>query len=112
MKIYDYNGKKNICGDRIHEARCKHRLTQSELAAQLQIAGIILMIVSLWFIKGKAPTEKEKLTKTWTVLAILAFVFSGMAGVMEKIHQSTQGKDEKMTFVFIACLFMFVFNYF
>ena len=23
MKIYDYNGKKNICGDRIHEARCK-----------------------------------------------------------------------------------------
>ena len=42
MKIYDYNGKKNICGDRIHEARCRHRLTQSDLAAQLQIAGIII----------------------------------------------------------------------
>lgn len=42
MKIYDYNGKKNICGDRIHEARCKLRLTQSDLAAQLQIAGIII----------------------------------------------------------------------
>ena len=42
MKIYDYNGKKNICGDRVHEARCKHRMTQSELAAQLQIAGIII----------------------------------------------------------------------
>ena len=27
MKIYDYNGKKNICGDRIHEARCRLRLT-------------------------------------------------------------------------------------
>ena len=40
MKIYDFNGKKNICGDRIHEARCKLRLTQSELAAQLQIKGI------------------------------------------------------------------------
>ena len=40
MKIYDYNGKKNICGNRIHEARCKHRLTQSELAAQLQVSGI------------------------------------------------------------------------
>lgn len=42
MKIYDYNGKKNISGDRIHEARCKHRLTQSDLAAKLQLAGIIM----------------------------------------------------------------------
>lgn len=42
MKIYDYNGKKNICGDRVHEARCKLRLTQSDLAAKLQIAGITI----------------------------------------------------------------------
>ena len=42
MKIYDYNGKKNICGDRVHEARCKKRLTQSDLAARLQIEGIII----------------------------------------------------------------------
>ena len=42
MKIYDYNGKKNICGDRVHEARCKLRLTQNELAARLQIEGIII----------------------------------------------------------------------
>jgi len=42
MKIYDYEGKKNICGERIHEARCKLRLTQSDLAAQLQINGIII----------------------------------------------------------------------
>ena len=42
MKIYDYNGRKNICGDRVHEARCRHRLTQSDLAAKLQLAGIII----------------------------------------------------------------------
>ena len=42
MKIYDYNGKKNICGDRVHEARCKHRLTQSDLTARLQVAGIVI----------------------------------------------------------------------
>ena len=40
MKIYDYNGKKNLCGDRVHEARCKHRLTQNDRAAKLQLAGI------------------------------------------------------------------------
>ena len=42
MKIYDYNGRKNICGDKIHEARCKLRLTQSDLAAKLQVQGIII----------------------------------------------------------------------
>ena len=42
IKIYDYNGKKNICGERVHEARCKLRLTQSDLAARLQINGIII----------------------------------------------------------------------
>jgi len=42
MKIYDYNGKKNICGDRVHEARCKLRMTQSDLAAKLQLANIII----------------------------------------------------------------------
>ncbi len=42
MKIYDYNGRKNVCGDRVHEARCRLRLTQSELAAKLQVAGIII----------------------------------------------------------------------
>ena len=42
MKIYDYNGKKNVCGDRVHEARCRLRLTQSDLAARLQVNGIIM----------------------------------------------------------------------
>lgn len=42
MKIYDYDGKKNICGERVHEARCKMRITQSDLAARLQINGIII----------------------------------------------------------------------
>ncbi|MBQ7289221.1 MAG: helix-turn-helix transcriptional regulator [Clostridia bacterium] len=42
MKIYDYNGKKNICGKRVHEARIKRKFTQCDLAAQLQIKGIII----------------------------------------------------------------------
>ena len=42
LKIYDFNGRKNLCGERVREARHKRRLSQSELAAQLQINGIIL----------------------------------------------------------------------
>lgn len=47
MKIYDYNGKKNICGDRIREARQKLRLTQSDLAARMQINGIVIEFDSI-----------------------------------------------------------------
>lgn len=42
MKIYDYNGRKNVCGNRVHEARCKQRLTQADLAAKLQVNGIVI----------------------------------------------------------------------
>lgn len=42
MKIYDYKGKKNICGERVHNARRKLKLTQSDLAARLQINGITI----------------------------------------------------------------------
>lgn len=42
MKIYDYNGKKNICGDRIKLARCMRKVSQSDLAARLQVNGIII----------------------------------------------------------------------
>ena len=40
MKIYDYEGKKNICGDRLREARVVQRLRQEDFAARIQIKGI------------------------------------------------------------------------
>lgn len=42
MKIYDYDGKKNICGERIHEARTRQRVSQADLAARLQVRGVII----------------------------------------------------------------------
>lgn len=42
MKIYDFNGRKNICGDKVRQARKIRRLSQSDLAAQLQVAGVII----------------------------------------------------------------------
>lgn len=42
MKIYSYKGKKNLCGDRIREARLKQRLSQSDLAAKIQVEGVTL----------------------------------------------------------------------
>ena len=42
MKIYDFNGSKNVCGKRIKEARRLLKLSQSDLAARLQIENVII----------------------------------------------------------------------
>lgn len=42
MKIYTYNGKRNICGSKIKETRNLRKLSQAELAARLQIESVIL----------------------------------------------------------------------
>lgn len=42
MKIYIYKGKKNLCGDRIKEARLNQHLSQSDLAARIQVEGIMI----------------------------------------------------------------------
>ncbi len=42
MKIYDYKGRKNLCGDRVREARARLNITQADIAARLQVAGVIM----------------------------------------------------------------------
>lgn len=42
MKIYDYNGRKNISGEKIRQARIKKRLSQGDLAAKMQVEGVII----------------------------------------------------------------------
>ena len=42
MKIYDYDGRKNISGDSIREARQKLRISQAQLAARMQVEGIVI----------------------------------------------------------------------
>ena len=42
MKIYDFDGKKNICGKMVKESRKKLGLTQEDLAAKLQVSGVVI----------------------------------------------------------------------
>ena len=42
LRIYDFEGKKNISGERIREARLKLRLSQSDLAARVQVEGVTM----------------------------------------------------------------------
>ena len=47
MRIYDFEGKKNISGERIREARLKLRLSQSDLAARVQVEGVTMELDSI-----------------------------------------------------------------
>lgn len=40
MRANEFNGKRNICGDRIREARLRRRLSQTDLCRLLQLAGV------------------------------------------------------------------------
>ena len=42
MKIYTYNGRNNLCGQRVRTARLAKSLTQQDLAAKLQTEGIVI----------------------------------------------------------------------
>ena len=52
MKIYDFNGKKNICGNQIRLARVRRRMSQSDLAAKMQVEGVMLERDSISRIEG------------------------------------------------------------
>ena len=75
-----------------------------------QAIGIVMMLSSLWLLNDAKGEKAEKSSKRWWALAAVAFALSGSAGLLEKIHQSTSGKDERLEFVFIACLFMLLIS--
>lgn len=54
MKIYDYNGKANIVGPMIREARTRQHLTQDELAIKMQLENIEISQ------KGVSRIEKQE----------------------------------------------------
>lgn len=42
MKIYDYQGRSNICGEQIRRFRRERKMSQGELAARLQLQEVQL----------------------------------------------------------------------
>ena len=42
VKKFDYNGRKNICGNRVRCLRTARRWSQAALAAKMQTQGVIM----------------------------------------------------------------------
>ena len=42
MKAFNYKGQRNVSGERIRRERTRQRCTQADLAARVQVTGVIL----------------------------------------------------------------------
>ena len=62
MKIYGYDNRCNICGSNIEKIRRQKKVTQTELAARLQVRGVQLNQNSVCRIeKGKRVVADDEL---------------------------------------------------
>lgn len=52
MRIYDFEGQKNISGERIRQMRVVQRMSQTDLAARMQINGVTIEREAISKIEG------------------------------------------------------------
>ena len=75
----------------------------------MQAIGVFVMLVSLWLLRDNGA-DKAKLSGTWILFAVICFLLSGLAGLLEKLHQSADACEERRMFIFIACAAMFTLS--
>lgn len=66
-----------------------------------QIVGIALMLIS-FVLAAKSGGGEKKANLKWFFLCLVAFAATGGIGVMQKIHQSSEYRDELNAFLIIA----------
>ncbi len=66
-----------------------------------QGVGILLMLVSL-ALAAKSGGDQKRANLKWFLLCLVTFFATGGIGVMQKVHQSSQWRDELSAFLIIA----------
>ena len=66
-----------------------------------QIIGIILMLISFVLAANSTDDQKQSNFK-WLALCIISFFSCGGIGIMQKVHQSSEHKNELNSFLTIA----------
>lgn len=79
MKIYGFDDKFNICGIRIEQIRKQKKVTQTDLAARLQVRGVQLNQNSICRIeKGKRVVTDYELLIIADALGVTVNVLLGI----------------------------------
>ena len=69
----------------------------------IQIVGIALVLAS-FVLAVKTDGEKKSARTKWLILCIIAFITTGGIGIMQKLHQSSDFKEELNAFLIISDL--------
>lgn len=72
-----------------------------EILSLTQIVGIVLMLAS-FVLAAKSDGDGKKANLKWLFLCIIAFIAVGGIGIMQKVHQSSQYRNELNAFLIIA----------
>lgn len=81
----------------------------NESIALIQIVGIVLMVGCFVF-SVNTGGEQKKASFKWLVYCAVAFICTGLIGIMQKVHQSSAYKDELDAFLIIAFAFSCVYS--
>ena len=73
-----------------------------------QILGVILLILVFYF--SANPKKDEKITATWLIYAIASFLFSGIIGLLQKVHQTSIHVIEINEFLIIAFITVMILS--
>ena len=71
----------------------------------LSIYKLITIAVLIFFIYMSLDrTDGKRINKKWLVFTIIAFIFQGAIGVLQKIHQTSAHKSEVAAFLLVSFL--------
>ena len=73
----------------------------NESLSWAHILGIALMLAS-FVLAAKSDVDEKKANLKWLFLCLIAFVATGGIGVMQKVHQSSEYRDELNAFLIVA----------
>ena len=84
-------------------------LIWDESIAAVQIIGMVLMLIC-FFLSVDFSGGEKKTSAVWFLYVFIAFLATGLIGVMQKWHQSSEHKSELDGFLITAFLTAFLFS--
>lgn len=81
-----------------------------ETIRNTQFLGIGLMVVCLILSVKKEEGDKKKKSIRWFLVCIISCILCGGVGIMQKMHQSSDHRNELTMFLIIAFICSFVFS--
>ena len=74
------------------------------------LAKLFVVVILIWFIYlSVSKSDDTKIGRKWFLFCLLAFLFQGTVGVLQKIHQNSAHKTEVSGFLFVAFICAIVF---